>query len=141
MSGPSEASINSDSSSSTEVSGLIPGQYVFLLTVSDSKGVTDTSSVTITVVNTQRTTYLQDQLIIYPNPATDLINIRLISDTTGNVAYRIFDITGRLLYLGQSSKQSAELDSQIIVSSLTKGSYFLQAIIGSDRITSKFIKQ
>jgi hypothetical protein len=57
------------------------------------------------------------------------------------VAYRIFDITGRLLYVGQSSKQASELDSQIIISNLTKGSYFLQAIIGTDRITSKFIKR
>ena len=141
MSGPSTASISSEGSASTEVDGLTPGQYVFLLTVTDSKGATDTSSITITVINTQRTTYLQDQLIIYPNPATDLINVRLISDTTGNVAYRIFDITGRLLYIKESSKQSPELDSQIIISSFTKGSYFLQAIIGSDRITSKFIKQ
>ncbi|MDR3711586.1 MAG: PKD domain-containing protein [Puia sp.] len=140
VSGPSTAAISSSDAATTSVSGLNSGQYVFLLTVTDGKGATDTASVLVNVINTQRS-YLQDQLIIYPNPATDLINTRLISDTTGNVAYRIFDITGRLLYVKEASKQAPELDDQIIIANLTKGTYFLQAIIGSDRITSKFIKQ
>jgi hypothetical protein len=140
VSGPSTAAISSSSSVTTQVGGLSYGQYIFRLTVMDNKGVTDTASVMVNVVNTQRS-YLQDQLIIYPNPATDLINVRLISDTTGNVAYRVFDITGRMVYISQSSKQAPEVDTQIIISSLTKGTYFLQAIIGTDRITSKFIKQ
>ncbi len=140
VSGPSHSSISNGSAVSTQADGLIPGQYVFQLTVTDSKCVSANSTVTVNVVNTLRA--LSDEMDIFPNPAHDHITVRLISDTTGNVSYRIFDITGRLISIQQVSKQSSTIENQMNVSGLTNGTYFLQALIGtSDRITGKFIKQ
>ncbi|HSC36671.1 MAG TPA: hypothetical protein VLD19_02320, partial [Chitinophagaceae bacterium] len=48
-SGPNTASIASAGTAGTNVTGLIQGSYVFMLTVTDNNGLTATSSVTITV--------------------------------------------------------------------------------------------
>jgi hypothetical protein len=49
ISGPSSASISNSNSASTDVTGLAEGVYQFKLTVTDDKGATGTSTVTITV--------------------------------------------------------------------------------------------
>src|SRR6185312_4125938 len=49
VSGPSSYTITASSSATTTVKGLVAGNYVFKLTVTDDQGATGTSSVTITV--------------------------------------------------------------------------------------------
>ncbi|MBS1565372.1 MAG: T9SS type A sorting domain-containing protein, partial [Bacteroidetes bacterium] len=49
-SGPNTAGITAAGSASTGISGLIAGTYIFQLTVTDNHGLTDNSSVTITVL-------------------------------------------------------------------------------------------
>jgi hypothetical protein len=51
VSGPTSYSIVSPTSSSTKLSGLVAGTYVFRLTVTDNKGGTDTDDVTVTITN------------------------------------------------------------------------------------------
>ena len=51
ISGPTSYSIVSPNSSSTKLSGLVAGTYVFRLTVADNKGATDTDDVTVTITN------------------------------------------------------------------------------------------
>lgn len=49
ISGPNDATIASPDTAETEVTGLVPGIYVFRLTVTDDDDESDTSEVTITV--------------------------------------------------------------------------------------------
>jgi hypothetical protein len=51
VSGPTSFSITNPNSSSTSISNLVAGTYVFRLTVTDNNGVTSTDSVTITVTS------------------------------------------------------------------------------------------
>jgi pimeloyl-ACP methyl ester carboxylesterase len=51
VSGPTSYSIVSPTSSSTKLSGLVAGTYVFRLIVTDNKGGTDTDDVTVTITN------------------------------------------------------------------------------------------
>lgn len=72
---------------------------------------------------------------ISPNPSSDLINIKLPSDTeTAKVA--IFDYTGRLLNTKNVSSTSKIID----VSNLATGTYFIQINSGNKIGMQRFIK-
>lgn len=68
---------------------------------------------------------------VYPNPASELINLSFEED----FGYRIMDVAGRCL------KKSTSYNSQIDVSSLSNGIYFLSVSINGKRSTIvRFVK-
>jgi len=140
VSGPSTALINSSSASVSMASNLIAGQYVFQLTVVDNQGNTSTASVKVTVVNALR--YNKEQVILYPNPAHDIVNLRFISDSVGKVRIDMYDMTGRLVLSSQMDKSQSLLDNSLNIAAFAPGIYAVQARIG-DRviITTKLVKQ
>jgi hypothetical protein len=78
---------------------------------------------------------------LYPNPATDQINVVLPAGLNGqNVAIRLFDMMGKQVkaltesYTGQNS-------IEIPVSDLTEGVYIVRISYGQDTQTLKFIKK
>ncbi|GAA0736876.1 FG-GAP-like repeat-containing protein [Gaetbulibacter jejuensis] len=78
---------------------------------------------------------LTDNLIIYPNPTKDFLNISLPADNLESAIYTIFDISGKRV-------SNAKLDGSIIdVSYLSSGNYVLRIISGNSIKTQKFIKQ
>ena len=70
-----------------------------------------------------------DQVVIYPNPANDVIYIKGLDENDG---YKIVDITGKVLLRGSAYNGEA-----IDVTSLSSGVYFFQ----SNGTTIKFIKK
>jgi hypothetical protein len=73
---------------------------------------------------------------IYPNPASNIINIylnELITD--GRV--RIFSLLGKLEYSSTIENQTKEIN----VSTLKSGVYILEATVGNEVIRQKFIKE
>jgi hypothetical protein len=78
---------------------------------------------------------LTDNLIIYPNPTKDFLNISLPADNLESAIYTIFDFTGKRV-------SNAKLDASVIdVSYLSAGNYVLRIISGNSIKTQKFIKQ
>ena len=74
----------------------------------------------------------ENQLSIYPNPATDVININ--SDKNINVV-AIYDSTGKLV-------KKVVATSQIQISDLNAGIYFIKASLSNNNVVStKFIKR
>lgn len=61
-----------------------------------------------------------DSLLIYPNPATTTLTIN--HNLSGNVTYRILDVTGQELQAGTIN----QTEQQISVGELADGIYFLQ---------------
>lgn len=77
-------------------------------------------------------------IIMYPNPATDIVNLKL-TNTTGNFVYRIYSSDGRMVMTGNVNSSNP----QINISQLKTGSYFVdiyQPQSGS-RYYSQFKKQ
>ena len=139
LSGPTLATISSSNAALTPVGNLVAGEYVFQLTITDSKGSVSQASVKVSVISTLRYT---GQIILYPNPAHDVVNLRLISDSSGTVRVSIYDMEGRIVLASEIEKSKSNLDSTFYISRLAGGTYVLQAIIGNSRpITAKFIKQ
>ncbi len=141
LSGPGLASMGAPGSALCTVGGLIEGQYIFQLTVKDNMGNSSTAYVKVQVINNLRTA-AADELLIYPNPAHDQVNLRITSDSIGTVRVNIFDIEGRMVKVTEVSKQQSYLDELIDVSVLPAGSYILQVRIGQQKqMIAKLIKQ
>lgn len=81
------------------------------------------------------------ELKIYPQPATDLLNINCYSlENMDAVQIEVYSMDGRIImtdHLSVSNEQAVQLD----ISGLSKGIYFLNVNSQSQLITGKFIKQ
>lgn len=74
---------------------------------------------------------------IYPNPASELINIQLQNSTSINIEIKLFDITGKLL---QNAKFINNNLISINLSSFQKGIYIIQIKKDGVSHTQKIIK-
>ncbi|KGL62071.1 immunoglobulin-like domain-containing protein [Polaribacter sp. Hel1_85] len=70
---------------------------------------------------------------MYPNPAKDLLNVRLATD--GKNSFRIIDVIGKTVKSGSISNQA------INISNLKTGIYLIEINDGEEIIIEKFIKQ
>ena len=78
--------------------------------------------------------YHADDLILYPNPTKDVLNLNSIEILNG-AFYTIFDMSGRRVV-------NATLSSNVIdVSNLSSGNYILRISSGNQTKTQKFIKE
>ena len=119
------------------ISDLQVGDYSFQVTVIDNAGATSTAIMKLKVVEPS----LSDQLIIYPNPAHDVINEKITSPITGKVKINIYDMNGRLVLSTQVEKTGDMLIKTTAVSMLAPGMYTIQINIANRKtMAAKFIK-
>jgi hypothetical protein len=84
---------------------------------------------------------LLDNLAVFPNPATEVINISFSSELINqSVNCRIVDVTGKEVYSTNIDYQGDINFTQIPIAQLSKGIYFLQLTTTIGKITSKIIK-
>jgi len=118
---------------------LLTGEYIFELTVTDNLGVTNRDSVSVLIVNNL---VFLESLLVYPNPATSIVNVRCLSDSIGQSKMTIYDINGVIVESTQFVKGLAVFDKQLNISRLKSGVYILEVMINSrKRMITKFIKQ
>ena len=78
------------------------------------------------------------EIIVYPNPATDQLNLKVENYETDNLCYRLFNINGILLI----DRKIEGPETDIIVRHFTAGTYFLKVIDKQREIkTFKIIKK
>ena len=73
---------------------------------------------------------------IYPNPVADILNVRLTNGEAKQI--RIVSTLGKVLY--STEVIAANGVTQIPVSNLSKGTYFVEVITNNNRAVEKFIK-
>lgn len=76
---------------------------------------------------------LTQNLIIYPNPTQNVLNINTMQNLT-NAVYTIFNVTGQRITTGKLNH------SKIDVTALAEGHYILRITAGATTKTQKFIK-
>lgn len=81
-----------------------------------------------------------DRIESYPNPTTDVLNIRFELKNSNIVSANLLDITGKVL----TSKSFGNLASgtyneSFNTSSFTSGIYFIEFTIGEDKIVNRFM--
>ncbi len=88
-------------------------------------------------VGIEEETVNPSNLITYPNPATDVMRIRLNSDLRGKVSYTIFNILGSPVYSKLFNMDDASgYDTEINVESFPAGIYILN-VVGSQKYINK----
>jgi len=94
----------------------------------------------VMTVSVENTTLLKPQLDIFPNPATDYINIHFNNIEQGKTArIAIIDAQGKLAY-ETSSDTFGKVAKRINISDLPKGMYFVKIKMRHQIISGQFIK-
>lgn len=139
VAGPSLSAITNPDNAITVVNNLMTGEYVYELTVTDNSGNTDRDSITVAVINNL---LYEERLTLYPNPAISMMNVECISDSSGQSKISIYDQNGILVQSLMFEKARAVHVSQINVSRLKAGLYFLEVLIRNNKkMITRFIKQ
>lgn len=77
---------------------------------------------------------------LFPNPAKDIINVRLNAKNSGKILLNIYDGQGRLLQIRSIYKNLSEIQETINIKTLSPGLYTLQIAAGNEKTYLKFIK-
>ncbi|MCG3165008.1 MAG: hypothetical protein POELPBGB_00768 [Bacteroidia bacterium] len=77
-------------------------------------------------------------LFIFPNPATDILNISLTQPVNEPLQIQVYNITGQTVLSASAPPQ--QQDFKLNISSLKNGIYILKASSKTKSFTSKFIK-
>ena len=124
--------------SKVSIGDLQPGDYICQVTVSGNQGISSAANVKISV---EAGTEATDQLLIYPNPAHDVINGKISSTVTGSTKMNIYDLNGRLVQSDEIEKSGDVVIKTISVDRLASGMYTLQINIANKKtMVGKFIK-
>lgn len=141
VAGPNTASFSSLTGVQTTVKNLEVGDYVFELTVTDQNGQTSSAETTVSVLS--NTKAVQDgAVLLYPNPVQTTLNVWINPVVNGQVTMRIFNVQGNLVKtvqtdLGQTNDGTT---TQVNVSTLPSGTYYIQIMAHGYTITLPFVK-
>ena len=122
------------------ISNLTLGEYVYRLTVTDNRNVSATDTVKVIVIDNFRN--YTSPVAVYPNPATDVVNLRLLNDRAGKWFVNIYDMNGkRVLPTITADKPAGAYSLPINVFGLRPGTYVIQAsTFGFKKLGATFIK-
>jgi len=145
ISGPSTSTITNSKNAKTTISGLVIGIYIFKLTVTDNLGLTSSAQITINVnvaTAIDSTSNVSNETIfVFPNPTINFINLALSNNKVGAFTISIIDVNGNLILSNKINKLAIELVTQINVSQLAKGTYFILTNFNNSNLnTVKFFK-
>jgi hypothetical protein len=114
---------------------ISPTNGVYELQVTNSYGCVTTSNV-ITVNVGVEEIGLKDQLNVYPNPVTDVLNVQW-SNTTEMANLSIRDLSGRLILSERAGNGNAAID----LSELSSGNYILELQTQTGTLRKHIVKQ
>ncbi|MCO5240357.1 MAG: PKD domain-containing protein [Chitinophagaceae bacterium] len=129
LSGPSDVEIDNAESDLAMVSGMVVGEYVFELTVTDNTGKADKATVKITVTNASGRPDMSPVIKVFPNPVSDVASIELQGPAKGRTGINIFDANGRRVYKTEFIKDDLYVNHRLNMSGLVKGVYFIEVVI------------
>lgn len=80
------------------------------------------------------------KLLVYPNPVTDLLNLKLSTKISGAASLLVTDAFGKTVVSESLFKQMSDTDYELDVSGLTSGLYIIQFTSSSHNAVGRFIK-
>ena len=78
---------------------------------------------------------------VYPNPASNSLNIEWTSMLTENVTVELMDVTGRTVYNNTWDVQKVQDNVKVDVSSLSGGVYLVHFKSGNVSYIGKIVKE
>ncbi|RFS19571.1 T9SS C-terminal target domain-containing protein [Chitinophaga silvatica] len=140
LSGPATAVITSQGQSQTYLTGLKEGVYQFKLTVTNDLQLTGITTFTVTVLPPV-VDHVGDTVILFPNPATTLLRLKVGRSGSEILNLFIYDIYGRRVYQNVYSN-AGSFQIELPITNLPKGMYFIELLDNSKRFywKGRFIK-
>ncbi len=144
------------------------GPYTLCLTITDSEGCTDTyceeisvdddgflgmspgggevrSALTVNVIQQLPASVNEQPALettnLWPNPATDQLNLQLHSSRSGRVEVSIINLDGRTLHSSQVALMNGTNRVPLDVNALPAGMYMVRLTDGQNVATMRFVKQ
>ncbi len=99
------------------------------LTVTNACG-TDDTTITVANISLGENT-LSANMIMFPNPVSDALNIELNSAESDYINITIMDISGKTIMSLREKRTSSKYEGRIDVSTLSKGIYMIEVTDGS----------
>jgi hypothetical protein len=97
--------------------------------------------ITITDVTSVNDLQLGNELTLYPNPTTGMVNLSLDLNADGQVNVEVFDISGRMVYSDSENVIGGKINKAIDLSGLDKGVYFVKVKTASTEFNQKLTIQ
>jgi Putative esterase len=143
--GPANYSIADPRNCETSVSGLIPGKYVFRLTVTDNLHSTGMDEMSVLVKKISSQVELTgnnsapggDGLKIFPTRVSHHLNISYTSTSMGRTLLSIYSASGVLIRRTAYRKTAVVFISQLHIENLPHGMYFVQAAVEGKAVAAK----
>ena len=76
------------------------------------------------------------EFVIYPNPSSDIFNIKRLNTAGENMIINVFDVTGKLI---KKHRSITEANYQLNMNGIAKGIYFLKIKIDNKQLVKKLI--
>lgn len=82
----------------------------------------------------------QLELVVYPNPSKEKVNLKISSGEYGAVDIQVVSISGQKVYSQSTFVQARTQEIEINLNEFNSGFYFVHLTFGDKRLVSKFIK-
>lgn len=116
----------------------------FVFRVSDGQVFTpveNTMTINITGPNATRENTLEADVLLSPNPASEMFKINVFSDVPlADVRYAIYDAAGRKIISGKIVENGTEITEAIPVGYFSEGLYYVKIMTGEKSKVVKFVK-
>ncbi len=137
LTSPAPCRFSNPHSAITEVLDLAEGIYQFELKVTDNSGEAALDTVEIEV-----TELLTPAVSIYPNPVSNVLNLKIDSPLLSGSAYlAIYDMAGKRTYQESFIRNQSSIVKQINASHFRSGTYIVKIDSGGYTLSIKMIKQ
>ncbi len=84
--------------------------------------------------------YLKNNVLVYPNPASDYLNIQVTNEDIQVTSMEVYDVYGKLVTVVRENNNSL-LQTRISVSGLADGMYFVRVTTEQGILTKPFVKK
>lgn len=119
---------NTGSGATTSHTYVTPSTYNVELCVTDANNCVNCTTQTVTILTIGIETADVEELNIFPNPATDLLNITFSSSTSSNIEVKLMNSNGQLLFSEMLSQFTGNYTKQLDISAFAAGNYMLQVV-------------
>jgi hypothetical protein len=142
ISGPGTTQFSATNTAQVTISGMIAGDYEYTLTVRDDRGATDVDTLKVSVID-NFAGFGQTQAL-YPNPANDQTNLRILFQKGGILRINIYDMRGKSVLPSMIvEKPEGPHTVQLNISRLRPGTYVVETVMveARKRLTTKLLKR